>query len=97
MSYKFAVVEWQDAWLSSTLSADVNLIRTTAGWLVQNNKRVVRVALTVDERGPGDVMSIPRGMVRKVRVVDAKLLRDEAEGDEAEPTEAVLLDAKEGY
>lgn len=97
MTYKIAVVEWCDAWFSATLSADVNLIRTTSGWLVQNNKRVVRVALTLDDRGPGDIMNIPRAFVRKVRVLDTKQLRDEAPDDAVEPSEADVLNAQEGY
>jgi hypothetical protein len=91
-------VEWLDAYFSDTLPKDVNMVRTTAGWLVQNNKRVVRVALTYDDRGAADMMTIPRGMVRSVRIVDAKTLRDEQiPADDVEPTEADHAEAARGY
>lgn len=95
---KLVTVEWCDAWLSDTLRKDVNLIRETAGWLVTNNKRVVRIALTVDERGPGDVMNIPRSMVRKIRVIDVSALRDEqTPNDDVEPSANDVLEAERGY
>lgn len=73
------------------------MVRETAGWLVQNNKRVVRVALTVDERGPADLMTIPKSMIRKVRVIDVNALRDETVDDEVEPSESDKLEAERGY
>lgn len=95
--YKFAHVEWCDAWYGSALEAKTVLIRHSAGWLVHNNKKIVRIATTVDERGPGDIMNIPRSMVRKVQVLDAAILRAETEEDELEPPEADVLEAKRGY
>ena len=92
---KLAVVEWTDAWFSSSLVTDVNLLRTTAGWLIQNNKRIVRIALTLDERGPADILSIPRAMIRKIRIIETKQLRAESTdgSDEVEPSEQELNDA----
>lgn len=96
--YKVAQVTWIDAWFSDHLVADVNLLRETAGWLVTNNKRIVRVALTIDERGPADIINIPRAYVRKVRVLDVAALRDEQlPDDEIEPGEDDMLEAERGY
>ena len=96
-AYKMAVVEWIDAWLSDTLQADQGCIRYTAGWLVHNNSKIVRIALTVDGRGPGDVMNIPRSLVRRVKIVGEDLLQAETPEDEIEPPEADVLAAKNGY
>lgn len=96
-SYKFAHVEWCDAWFSSSLEASTTMIRHTAGWLVHNNSRIVRIAATLDERGPADIMNIPRQLVRKVAVLDADLLRTEQPADEIEPPEADVLEAAKGY
>lgn len=95
--YKFAYVEWCDAWYGSSLEATTVMIRHSAGWLVHNNKKIVRIATTIDERGPSDIMNIPRPMVRKVTVLDGSLLRAEAASDEIEPPEADVLEAKKGY
>lgn len=97
MNYKVAVVEWCDAWFSDSLSSDVNLVRHTVGWLVQNNKRVIRLALTYDDRGPADLMNIPRAYVRKIRVLDTRGLRDETDEDLTEPSEKDMLEAAKGY
>lgn len=94
---KIAVVTWTDAYFSETLPREINMVRYTCGYLVQNNKRVVRLAMSLDERGPADIMSIPRGMVRDVKIIDAEALRAEAEADEIEPTVEELIDAQRGY
>lgn len=96
-AYKFALVEWCDAWFTSSLEASTTMIRHTSGWLVHCNKRVVRVAATVDERGPADIMNIPRSLVRKVTVLDAALLKAESASDEIEPPEADVCEALKGY
>jgi hypothetical protein len=83
-SYKIAVVEWNDAWFSENLSSDVNCLRKTVGWLIQNNKRVVRIALTQDADGVQDIMNVPRAYVRSLRIIDPKQLRDETEADTVE-------------
>lgn len=97
--YKLALVVWRDAWFSAQLSVDINLNRSTVGWLVHNNKRIVRIALTYDhERGPADIMNIPRAMVKQIKILDAKLLRDEvADLDEVEPLEDDKIEAKDQY
>lgn len=94
---KIAVVTWIDAWYSDSLSADVNMLRETCGFLVANNKRIVRIALTIDERGPSDLMNIPKAYVRSVKILDAKHLRDEVESDAAEPSEDDMIQAQRGY
>jgi hypothetical protein len=94
--YKLCVVEWLDAWFSTMLSQEVNLVRQTAGWLIQNNKRVVRIALTIDwERGPGDMMNIPRSLVRSIKILDSAALREEkTDGtDECEPSADAVAEA----
>lgn len=95
--YKIAVVTWLDAYFSDSLPKEINMVRTTAGWLVQCNKRVVRIALTHDERGYADMMSIPKMMVRSMKILEMKALRDETEADEVEPTEADVADAARCY
>jgi hypothetical protein len=95
--YKFAVVTWGDAWWSDSLHTDVIMVRQTAGWLVQANKRIVRVALTIDERGPADLMNVPRAYVRDIKILDGRSLRAIAEDEEVEPTEKDILEGKKAY
>lgn len=94
---KIAIVTWLDAYFSDTLPKEVNLQRETAGFLIQNNKRVVRIALTLDERGPSDMMSIPRGMVRELKILELKGVRHELPEDEVEPSDSDVENAKDGY
>lgn len=95
---KIALVTWTDAYFSDTLPKEINMLRTTCGFLIQNNSRVVRIAQTLDERGPGDILSVPRGMVRTVKLVDAKTLHDEQlPEDETEPSAEDERQAARGY
>jgi hypothetical protein len=94
--YKFAIVDWVDAWLSDTLERDTTCLRHSAGWLVQNNSKVVRLALTVDGRGPGDVMNIPRSLVRSVEILLVET-RPEGPEDVVEPSPEDLAEAEAGY
>lgn len=84
---KIAIVEWNDAWFSENLSADVNCVRHTVGWLVQNNKKVVRVALSRDADGTQDIMNIPRAYVRSLKLLDPKAFKDEEPDDLSEEPE----------
>lgn len=79
----FVCVRWRDAFLRSSAATladaikdDDHSIRMTAGWLVIEDEKVVRVAMTFDPGGDGeepeydDRYTIPRAYVESIRYVE---------------------------
>ena len=81
MARKPRVVEvlWYDAsssagnWHHPNNQKDEDFIIKSYGILTANNKRYVRVAQNIDENGfVADLMTIPKGMVKKIRTLTFK-------------------------
>ncbi len=70
---KFGEVEWDDASSCATWRGVEELPGVqpcvTRGWLVEENKRKVVLAGTIQAEGPdvGEIIAIPRGMVKRIR------------------------------
>jgi len=71
---KFVEVEWHDAISTSEWTDRANMPHVTVcisrGWVMANDKRKITLAATLQvENGDqvGEVLSIPRGMVKKIR------------------------------
>jgi hypothetical protein len=63
-----AIVEWLDAWAEATPTATEHP-RSSVGWLVLKNSKIVRLAQTFDAEGADDCITIPRAIVRRVTIV----------------------------
>lgn len=70
---KFVEVEWDDASSCATWRAPGEFPRVqpciTRGWLVEESKRGIVIAATIQVNGPdvGEIIAIPRGMVKRIR------------------------------
>ena len=70
---KFVQVEWDDAASCATWRGLDDLPHTqpciTRGWLLEENKKELIIAATVQEGGPdfGELIALPRGMVKRIR------------------------------
>ncbi len=73
MKCKFVEVQWNDAYSVATWRDLDNLpavaLCVTRGWLVDEDKRQVVLAATFIEEGRevGEIIAIPRGMVKRMR------------------------------
>ena len=74
MKYKKVEVTWVDicgnsGWHNDTKDSDV-MGAVASGYLVEKNKRVVKIASMVMEDGTlGHILSFPRGCVKRVRTL----------------------------
>lgn len=70
---RIAVVYWLDAHYAEADDGLPGLEQISAGILLQNDRRAVKLAMAVDWHGDGDgprdVLTIPRGMVTRVEVL----------------------------
>ncbi len=70
---KFVEVEWDDASASALWHSPDDLPHVarclTRGWLMEENKREVILAASVQLQGcdVGEIIAIPRGMVKRIR------------------------------
>lgn len=71
MKYKkLVVIEWEDpTWVSEeSLESEFNLMKQyTAGFLVKENKKYIRVAMNYDEDNIGEFTDIPKSLIKKIR------------------------------
>jgi len=61
------LIEWEDpTWHSdkNVFDTDFELIKQyTAGFLIKETKKFIRVALNIDEDGYGEYIDIPKGLI----------------------------------
>lgn len=66
---KIAFVRWKDAFSSEELDDDPHCLQYSAGILLQNNRKCVKLALIWDETEARDILTIPRAYVETIEVV----------------------------
>jgi len=73
--YKLAIVTWHDAFGIGDNHVDTDdailvdpFVRHSVGWLVK--RRPVVLAQTFDGKGIASTLTIPRGIVRRITVMD---------------------------
>lgn len=72
IKYRLAVVKWRDAAISDDPDMEPPLAKT-AGWVIENSKKVVRVASESFEDGTfRDITVIPKSLVKAIVYVTPK-------------------------
>jgi len=73
------MVEWQDpTWHSdkNVFETDFELIKQyTAGFLVKETKKFIRIALNIDDDGYGEYIDIPKGLIIGIWIYSINYLK----------------------
>lgn len=66
---KVVLVTWADAYFSEDDDGKDHFKQPSVGWLITNNKKVVKLAQTYNEDGPKEVLTVPKAYVQSIEVL----------------------------
>lgn len=74
-TFPIAIVVWEDAAFFGDPNEARSIYCHSVGYLLEDGKKHVQIAMDISELSPRDVLTIPRAYVRQVRVVEKDTIK----------------------